>query len=276
LKILSLYLNSSVAKYILFFNSSTLGVSVDKLNPKDIAQISFPRLDSNQKSELEKQFDRFSENEKVFFEDQSHREQLDNFELKTTEHSGFMDDIQNEIDKVVGDILKIPSWMTVLAQEFLQIRFQLKKGKIEETGKQGQRTIVGQSPIGKPSEFQLIQYAEHLRNELDSFARVQHRIVIQQTPKNIIATVEITDTENQEITPIGVKIENSVNNSSDSFLRAMRESRSQWVYVQRNIKYFEGDDKICLIKQNRLLDWTRTQAFLDAGEIIESALSGGK
>jgi hypothetical protein len=52
----------------------------------------------------------------------------------------------------------------------------------------------------------------------------------------------------------------------------IREQLSQWVYVQRGVRLFDGN-RILLYKSPRLIDWTRTQAMNDANDIIGQALA---
>ena len=274
LKAICLYLNASVPRYMLFFSSSRWGVSVDALNPSEIRRIPFPELTNQQIMELSIEHDRLSNNEKTFFDNQAIVREAQNFELFSPLTS--TSNVQNEIDTFVGNILRIPSWITVLAQEFMQTRYQLKKGKVEETGKKGQNSTLGMSPIGVPTEAQLNYYAEQLRNELDAFARVQHRVEVEQSAGAIVATVKITENSISGKTPLSVQVKSSQENAPESFLRSIQETKSQWVYVQRSVKHFDGENLVHLLKQNRLLDWTRTQAFLDAGEIIAGVLAGGK
>ncbi len=53
---------------------------------------------------------------------------------------------------------------------------------------------------------------------------------------------------------------------------SLREQISQWAYVQRSLRLFDGP-RIHLYKLPRLIDWTRTQAMNDAGDIIEEVLT---
>jgi hypothetical protein len=48
---------------------------------------------------------------------------------------------------------------------------------------------------------------------------------------------------------------------------SLRRQLSQWVYVRRGLRLFSGP-KIYLYKSPRIIDWTRTRARIDAGEII--------
>jgi len=57
----------------------------------------------------------------------------------------------------------------------------------------------------------------------------------------------------------------------DALLRAAEEQFSQWVYVKRSIRIFDGDT-IHLIKPPRSLEWTETHAMMDADDIISEVL----
>jgi hypothetical protein len=50
-------------------------------------------------------------------------------------------------------------------------------------------------------------------------------------------------------------------------LQTAEKKFSQWVYVRRSVRVF-ADSKIHLCKPARRLEWTETQALLDAADII--------
>ena len=54
--------------------------------------------------------------------------------------------------------------------------------------------------------------------------------------------------------------------------KSLREQISQWIYVQRGLRLFDGA-RIHLYKASRLIDWTRTQAMNDAGDILGEVLT---
>jgi hypothetical protein len=61
-------------------------------------------------------------------------------------------------------------------------------------------------------------------------------------------------------------------NSVARILQAVKEQHSQWAYVQRSVRIFDGP-YVHIIKPARLLDWTRTQAIQDAADLISEVLS---
>jgi hypothetical protein len=50
-------------------------------------------------------------------------------------------------------------------------------------------------------------------------------------------------------------------------LKAAQRQLAQWVYVRRSVRVFAGD-RVHLCKPPRRLEWTETQALLDAADII--------
>jgi hypothetical protein len=168
-------------------------------------------------------------------------------------------EMQERIDAEVEGILGIPQSVGILAREFMGVRYQFNKGKS------------GISAVQPPTNEQLHVYAERLREELDGFARSHHRITVVRGPNLIVSKIEITRSRE----PIEVSVE-AVPDSLTSPYRALwtdlKHQRSQWVYVQRALRLFEGA-KVHLFKSPRLVDWTQTQALLDADDLIAEVLN---
>ena len=61
------------------------------------------------------------------------------------------------------------------------------------------------------------------------------------------------------------------NSGAEEILHAVKEQHSQWAYVQRSVRVFDGP-YVHIIKTARLLDWTRTQAVQDAADLISEVL----
>jgi hypothetical protein len=52
----------------------------------------------------------------------------------------------------------------------------------------------------------------------------------------------------------------------------LRDKLSQWVYIKRELRLYEND-AIYIYKSAKLINWTRTQAMIDATEIIGSVVA---
>jgi hypothetical protein len=167
LKATAFYLNSSVARYAHFLHNPTTGISIDRVGPETVGAIPFTRLSTEQVRKLAKAYDELASRE------QSHLAEYAPLQ-------GTPLNLQNEVDELVDAVLKIPESLSNLAREFMQVRYQLSKGKLGDTA------------VEPPTADQLQEYGEQLRFQIDDFARRHHRITIQAGQQAIVATVEVT------------------------------------------------------------------------------------
>jgi DnaJ-domain-containing protein 1 len=242
LKATAFYLNSSVARYAHFFHNPTWGISIDRVGPEPVGAIPFTRLSAEQVRKLARAYDELASKEQTYL-------------AEYTPLQGVPLDLQNEVDEKVDAVLKIPKSLSVLAREFMQVRYQLSKGKLGDTA------------IEPPTADQLKEYGEQLRSQIDDFARRHHQITIQPGQEAIIATVEVTS----ELNTLPVVVSRKQNSVAKEVLQAVKEQHSQWAYVQRSVRFFDGPN-VHIIKTARLLDWTRTQAVQDAADLISEVL----
>lgn len=243
LKATALYLNSSVARYAHFFRNPTWGISIDRVSPETVGAIPFTQLSTEQVKTLAKAYDELASREQTYI----------------TQYASFQGeplDLQNEVDDTVDAVLKIPESLSALACEFMQIRYQLSKGKLGDTA------------IEPPTADQLKAYGEQLRSHIDDFTRKHHRVTIQAGKEAIIATIEVTS----EPHILQLIVSQNQNSAARKILLSVKEHHSQWVYVQRSVQIFNGP-YVHIIKAARLLDWTRTQAIQDAANLISEVLS---
>lgn len=170
-------------------------------------------------------------------------------------------ELQHKIDETIYEVLEIPHDIQQLVNDFVQYRLPLDKAsEIHHL-------------IRRPTADELLAYATALQTSLNEFAMgaVYHQVSITYSPELIECVVMLTDDNypvNREsiqsgnLTMIGLLAELS---------QSLREQVSQWVYVQRGLRLFDGP-RIYIYKSPRLIDWTYTQALNDAGDIIGSSL----
>jgi hypothetical protein len=166
-------------------------------------------------------------------------------------------DWQRRLDQEVASTLKIPSQVMLLAREFSEFRLPLVKGK---------------APLlitSAPGERQLENYARRLTMELDGFLERKnrrHRVTILSAAAGVIATIELVNSS-QTVRPT-VKIAGPQDQRHvQNILHAAQQEFAQWIYVRRSIRVFAGS-KVHLCKPARRLEWTETQALLDAADVI--------
>lgn len=170
-------------------------------------------------------------------------------------------ELQTKIDETVFDVLDIPHDIQLLVEDFIQHRLPLDTSA--ET----------KNLIRMPSLDELLSYAHALQNSLDDFAMgmAYHRVSITYSDSLIECVVELTSNptsvNENDIQPGNMTMAMMLSELSQS----LQEQVSQWVYVQRGLRLFEGS-RIYIYKAPRLIDWTYTQALNDADDIIGSSL----
>src|SRR5260370_197496 len=242
LKATAFYLNSSVARYAHFLHNPIWGISIDTVNPETVGAIPFTQLSTEQVRKLAKAYNELASKEQTYLAGYA---PLQSAPLN----------LQNEVDEKVDAVLKIPESLSMVAREFMQVRYQLSKGKLGDTA------------IEPPTAEQLKEYGEQLRSQIDDFARRHHRITIQAGQQAIIATVEVTSEPNT----LPIVVSRKQNSLAKEVLQSVKEQHTQWAYVQRSVRFFDGP-YVHIIKTARLLDWTRTQAVQDAADLISEVL----
>lgn len=237
LRAVSVIWTSSITPYYLFLElSAGWGVSRSTIDLGDARRMLMPRLTESLVTELAKLHGPLAAEEA----------DLDN-----------RIDWQRRLDEGVASILKIPAQVMFMAREFREFRLPLVKGKAPR------------GVTSPPDERQVGTYARRLTAELDGFLERKnrfHRVSILSAPVGIVATIELVN-NGQPAKPTVKIAGRDERNDVHDILQLAEQQFSQWVYVRRSVRVFT-DNKIHLCKPARRLEWTETQALLDAADII--------
>jgi len=236
LRAVSVIWSSSITAYCLFLNlSAGWGISRSTIDLGDSQRMLMPRLTEEIVAKLAR-LHRSVAAEEAHITDRA--------------------DWQRRLDEEVATILKIPGNVMLLAREFSEYRLPLVKGKAPQ--------ILTKSP----RENQLAAYARRLKTELDGFLERKtrrHRVTVLNAPAGVVATIELAanGSAKAEVRTAAPSEQEQVH----AILNAAEQEFSQWMYVRRSVRVFAGN-KIHLCKPARRLEWTETQALLDAADII--------
>jgi len=244
LRALAAFFSSSIVRYFLFFHSPAWGVDRNRIYKRDIKQIPVPILTEEQVAEL------------ALLQKELAAQESD--------HNLSVDILQDILDEKLEKLLNIPKSVNALAKDFMRVRLSLNKGSL---------TGIASQP---PHESDLLEYGHFLRDELDAFTkdRVHHRVTFINLPDQEMVVCEVEATNAKQQSPIGFANANGQMKPSLSQLKQkLRQRFSQWVYVQRGLRVFNGS-KVYICKAPRLIDWTKTQALNDADDLIAEVLSG--
>ena len=292
LRALTVYLSSSLVAYYLFFQVPQWGIFSQRgsVITKEVRKIPTPPFTTKQAKEFADFHRKLVERERYdktrFVSDLLQRRK--NFvQFNTAEGTSSLskaiktltgkekqdinrfilekdEELQRDIDDKVHNLLGIPEDIKLLASEFVQTRLLLDKPSVRER------------ITRKPTKEFLLAYARQLQKELDSFTTgtAYHRVNITYSNDLIQCVVEIT----KENAPFVVN-EDSIKSGElttakllEKLSQSLRERVSQWVYVQRGLRLYDGP-KVYIYKAPRLVDWTRTQAMDDAADIIGQVIT---
>ena len=280
LKALSVYLNSSLVAFYVFFHVPEWGIyrRARKVTKDVIAELPIPEFMPDQIETLVALREKLVDYEKgkvsAEFHDLTEATEpslltdltTDGRKLAKEFRRELRDELRGEIDDEIFKLLKIPGDIQTLVNDFIHIRLDLDD-----------RSTMAKA-TRPPETEELLDYARELQAELDGFlmGKAYHRVHINQSKNLIECVVEITkenetiQIDERSIKPVNSTISETLANISDE----LRKQISQWVYVQRGLRLFDGP-RIYIYKTPRLIDWTKTQAMNDAGDIIGQAVSSG-
>ena len=287
LKAFSVYLNSSLVAFYVFFHAPEWGIyrRARKVTKESVAKLAVPEFTPNQIkalvalhkklvndeeqdvsgfiARLRQGLDSTKEDKELSLLTDStngERERAEKF------RSELRAELQRKIDDEIFKLFKIPHDIQTLVNEFVHIRLALDD----------QSTMA--KATREPTRQELLDYVCELQAELDGFlmGKAYHRVHINQSKHFIECVVEITkENEAIHIDEHSIKKVNStIGETLANISDGLREQISQWVYVQRGLRLFDGP-RVYIYKAPRLIDWTKTQAMNDAGDIIGQVVSNG-
>ncbi len=294
LRALALYLNSSLVSYYLFFHVPEWGVfrNARYITLDELKKVPVPDFNSDQVKELVSLHLRLVADEKQSISEALLKVrglQMDFLNSYQAEPPGdipipdllskvsteqkaqiekeieaFHENARRMIDEKIFDLFDVPEDIRMLVTEFVQVRLLLD------------RPAAFERVIREPDEQELLDYARELRDELDGFVEdnTHHGISITYSPDLIECIIDVVDTDTPVILDSSRVRPGDLTSSRilSELSTSLREQVSQWIYVQRGLRLFDGP-RIHLYKPPRLIDWTRTQAMNDAGDIIGEVLT---
>lgn len=257
LKALALYLVSDFSLYHQLFYASEFGVqkSVADLSTLDALPVSLEKLKNEQLEALVDIYNgltRFDQeifySEQEIFLDASHA----NKELQL---------LEKKSNILIFNLLNLSKKERYLVEDLVHYRSQLLRGKTKGT------------VVEPPEETELQEYASILKSQLDAFLDLpdeQYQIAIYYDGHSGMMSVNLTQEKLDEY----VKVQKVNPETSSEFYKLRRRllrHHSQWFYFERNLTVFDGDTTY-LFKPMQRLHWLRSQALVDADNLIADTL----
>jgi hypothetical protein len=263
LRCLSLFLSADFAFYHQFMTSTQFGVQRGVATLSALRCIPIPLLElskSDIKVWLQLHDHLLKTSPIILGQAEESKTQL----TISRETSPKLQPLLGDLNALVSDALELDQYERALVSDFVHVRWELNDGK------------VGEPAVRKPSAKELAEYAKCLKRELDDFAggRYSKRHYVQIVFDELSGMVATDFIKNLDLAK-KVQVSPADDEQSKQLTRTrerLRIQRAQWVYFDRNLRIYE-DTKTFIMKPMQRFHWTRTQAMLDAREIIAETLS---
>jgi hypothetical protein len=232
--------NSHFASYLLFFvTTAAWGISYSHIDKGDAEHLPFPQLTPEREQSLCTAW-----------------EEAAVLESQGAEFGA----VKALLDQRVAATLGIASAVRLVVSEFFNVRFKLNDGKFPSRLR------------ASPDEAEIMDYAKRLRSELDGFlgGKAYHKITVLHSTEGISVSITLKK-ENSGIPPEVREAKGREAITLKVLLQAAETKFSQWTYVKRSV-YVRDGETVHLIKPPRRLEWTQTQALLDADDFISEVI----
>jgi hypothetical protein len=270
LKALSLFLISDFATYFQFFASPGWGVKRERATLRALTEIPIP---FNQRSDLSAWVELHAEflaapSPEEDEEGNPRSHQLSLFdEPKKEKEVGeeppprSLGNLKRQLNEMTYAALGLEESERWLIEDLVHVRLTLDEGRL------------GSEAVRAPSQGEMEAYARVLKTELDSFlgkdAKAKHdvRVVFDRQSGMIRLTLQQSEA--------GVSVEKADRREADAFGKTralLRQKHSQWMYFDRNLLLFDGPVTF-LFKPLQRFHWTRSQALVDADQVIGESLT---
>ena len=246
---LSLYLNSSFAKYYQFFFSPGWGIG-ESIALLDALQTLPIPLDKLTPAELGKWIS-------------LHKSLVVSSVNPPPGDTQFASSLAT-LNSWVFALLDLRPQEAILIEEFVEQKLQTLQGKVTA------------GTIRPPSPVEVTKYLEMLQKELDDFIGQEdphgHRIEAVQGKDSSMIRIKLVGAKQKNQNPVVHIAGTETSRHLDQIRLNLLKRHSQWLYFDRALKIYEGATTY-LFKPMERIHWTQTQALLDADELIAETLT---
>jgi len=263
LKALALYLNSDFAYYHAFFSAAELGVTRARANLSGFKQLPCP-LYSLSRDQLA---------EWAELQDKLAKTQPRRIDSREEEFHDGQPDLLGGLNRLVAKALGLSEQDEALIHDLVHVRLALNDGQVRPAA------------MTPPDKNEIEVYARWLHRDLNDFvdggsdsandgsrspneeSRGRYSVSVVFDNQSAFVAVEFTMDLNLPTVVSVLRGDAVAARELQRTRENLRQESAQWVYFNRDLKLYHGP-YIYLFKPMERFHWTRTQAMLDAAEII--------
>ncbi len=270
---LSLYLNSDFAQYYEFFMSPQQGICEGRSTLNALGDLPFPFADMSDKElapweELHKALVAVTPARWVELDsesDSARGNQMGLFAAPAVDKDSMrLLELEKNLNKMVGDILGLTEMERWLVEDLVRVRRHLVDG------------AVGKPAVEPPAVEELEQYADALRRELDAFimeaSGLRHEVRVIHDEHSAMVQLDLRQAKQVKRAVDVLRADAPVARKLADVRAKMVRETPQWLHFDRNLFLYEGSH-VFLLKPMQRVHWLRSQALMDADEIIAETLN---
>jgi methylase of polypeptide subunit release factors len=253
LKALSIFLISDFSVYFQFFASPGWGVKRERATLRALKEVPVPfeqisAEDLEAWGKLHSNFLSLRGPEDLFTE--------------PSEKGRDLEDLLRELNDRTFSILKLKRSERWLVEDLVRVRLPLDEGKL------------GREAVDPPKVKELEKYAATLESELDSFLEddARHEARVVYDGHSAMVEIRLGKGSGSRKKPDVLKADLRTSREFGRARKLLRRKHSQWLYFDRDLIMFAGD-LTYLFKPMQRVHWTRSQAAVDADQIISETLT---
>jgi hypothetical protein len=265
LKALALFLSSDFVVYHQFLTSPQLGIYKTIANLQNLKKLPFP-IDEIQQGGLA----RWSKlHTAIVAADKAKPVSVKATPSLYDDHEAPNDIVrlENELNEMVNEALRLRESDTWLVSDLVHVRRRLIQGKVDPVA------------VGSPSSEDIRSYCQVLKRELDSFMEVatddRHMAEVIHEREHAMIVVQRAPARPPRDSIRLVPADAEEAKSLRDIRKYLLEKHSQWLYFERALRRYKKETNTTYIfKPMQRLHWLKSQALIDAGEIIADTAGG--
>lgn len=272
LKALALYLSSKFVKYYEFFCAPQWGIKRDVATLRSLKQIplSIATASERELADWASLHDEIVDSWRTELK-KSSNDSLPLFDSQENDHSiapngsGIKAErLYEKLNDMVYESLKIKENARYLIEDLVDVKIHLVDGKVTKEA------------IRPPTSAELEEYAAVLQRELDGFLTddegLSHRCSIYHDSTSAMVMIELLKSKSASWKPSIHQAGEGTAKELKKAREALRRDYGQWLYFDRNLRVYKGN-RTYILKPLQRVHWLRSQALIDADEIIADTLA---
>jgi hypothetical protein len=264
LKAVSLFLSSDFAVYHQFFDSPSWGVHVSRADLDTLIDLPFP-IERIEQGGLQEWSNLHAAIVKAF-NARMREANVPGPSFNQESIPGELERLETEVNERVAIAFALKQSERWLIDDLVHVRMRLIQGKVEP--------VATREPVNSDIET----YAKVLKSELDSFIKAatgeRHTVdVLHHTSGAMIVISRGAPASAEE----AVRVHRADADTARPLMvirERLLKKHSQWVYFNRALRVYKSDATY-VFKPMQYFHWLRSQALVDASEIIADWVSAG-